>query len=261
VIACGEGLYGIPSRHVLEVARRREYPEEPVAGGAVLRHRDGALPFRSLAETIIRQRVDEPLVVVLGVGSSRVAFSVPAVLGEHDLVRQPVDELLGALAYINASATLDDGRLVLLLTMPGLLRHAERSAGGPLGEPRRIERPTRVLVVDDSEIVRDLVAQVLRGGGMEVETAPEGRTALERLAAALPDVVVADIEMPVMDGFELLRRIRAQWRALPVVLLTSKASPEDRRRAVELEASAHLIKSGFEEATLVETVQRLGRRR
>jgi two-component system chemotaxis sensor kinase CheA len=96
----------------------------------------------------------------------------------------------------------------------------------------------------------------LRGAGFEVHTAVDGSAALMVMQSMVPDAVVADVEMPIMDGFELLRRIRISWPQLPVIMLTTRASPEDRRHAVSLGANAHLVKSGFQEATLLQTVRR-----
>jgi CheY-like chemotaxis protein len=119
-------------------------------------------------------------------------------------------------------------------------------------------RRTRcVLVVDDSPIVRELVCSILRTADFVPETAPDGEAAWSALEQAQPDLVVSDVEMPGIDGFALLHRIRARWPQLPVVMLTTRGSDEDRRRAAALGADAYVVKSEFEESSLVETVRRL----
>jgi chemotaxis protein histidine kinase CheA len=253
VVDCGGALYGIPSRQVLEVFPYEQGAVEAVPGGEVLRRRDETLPYRSLPRLLTTAASDEVLVMVVAAGPRRWAIGCPALVGEFDLLRQPLDPLLARHPHLGASATLDDGRLVLLLAIAGLLRLEGRAAvAAPAAERRR----TRILVVDDSEIIRDLVAHVLRGAGFEVHTAIDGSAALMVMQSMVPDAVVADVEMPIMDGFELLRRIRISWPQLPVIMLTTRASPEDRRHAVSLGANAHLVKSGFQEATLLQTVRR-----
>jgi chemotaxis protein histidine kinase CheA len=256
VVDCGGALYGIPSRQVLDVQARAGVTVHKVAGGEVVRHRDESLPFRSLSALLEGADTAEPWVLIVAAGARRWALGCPALVGELELLRQPLDKLLAASPHLGASATLDDGRLVLLLSLPGLVR---LTGGAPRVRPAQRapqKKQARILVVDDSEVIRDLVAQVLRGAGFEVQTAADGGAALALIENALPDAVVADVEMPVMDGFELLRRVRQRWADLPVIMLTTRASAEDRRHAVALGANAHLVKSGFQEATLLSTVRR-----
>lgn len=255
VVECGGALYGVPSRQVLEVIPRVAGDIRVVPGGEVLRHREENLPYRSLAALLGSHVDEEPWVLILAAGVRRWAIGCPALVGEFDLLRQPVDRVLAGNQHVGASATLDDGRLVLLLATAGLVRLDAR-APGPRPTAPPAKRRRHILVVDDSEIIRDLVAQVLRGAGFEVQTAPDGGAALALIEASPPDAVVADVEMPVMDGFELLRRVRLSWPALPVIMLTTRSSVEDHRRAAQLGANAHLIKSVFQEATLLQTVRR-----
>jgi two-component system sensor histidine kinase and response regulator WspE len=130
-----------------------------------------------------------------------------------------------------------------------------RTGRGTLHPPARRRR--RVLVVDDSAVVRELVASILRTAELLPETASDGEAAWRTLEQGPPDLVLTDVEMPRLDGFGLLRRIRERWPRLPVVMLTTRGSEDDRRRAVALGADAYLVKSAFEEARLVETVRRL----
>jgi CheY-like chemotaxis protein len=256
VVDCGGTLYGFPSRNVLEVVKRSDYEVEAVAGGAVMHHREGPLPLRSLSTVLARREIEEPWILILVLNNRRLAFGAPSLVGEHELVRHAIDPVLASVGYLGASATLEDGRLVLLVAAAGLLRQSELRDINLLPAEAPVARRTRVLVVDDSPIIRELVSQILRSAGCEVSAAPEGKSALTQLDANPPDIVIADVEMPIMDGFELLRRIRTRSQHLPVILLTSRGSAEDRRQAVALGANAHLIKSGFQESTLLETVRR-----
>ena len=119
--------------------------------------------------------------------------------------------------------------------------------------------PASVLVVDDTAVVRELERSILEGAGYRVRTAADGRLALAALADAPADLVVTDVEMPNCDGLELTRAIRARpgLAGLPVVVVTSRASETDRRRAMEAGADAYLVKGDLDQRALLEVVGRL----
>jgi two-component system chemotaxis sensor kinase CheA len=119
--------------------------------------------------------------------------------------------------------------------------------------------PRRLLVVDDSATTRSLERSLLEAAGYEVLVSPDGSDAWRLLQEAGADLVVADIEMPHMDGFALCRAIRAsaRFRELPVVLVTALESDEDRRRGLDAGADAYLLKSAFDQETLLHTIAKL----
>jgi two-component system, chemotaxis family, sensor kinase CheA len=118
------------------------------------------------------------------------------------------------------------------------------------------QRARRVLVVDDSPIVRELLTEMLATAGLVVDAAEDGLAALRTMESVQPDLVLSDVEMPRMGGLELLRRIRGQNQRLPVVMLTTRGSAADRKAAAELGADAYLVKSDFEGSKLLDTVSR-----
>jgi CheY-like chemotaxis protein len=115
------------------------------------------------------------------------------------------------------------------------------------------------LLVEDSLIARDLERTILESAGYQVDVALDGIDALERLRTGIYDLIVADIEMPRMDGFALLERIRSQERTreLPVVVVTNRERPEDKRRGMELGADAYILKSSFDQSSLLDTIRQL----
>jgi CheY-like chemotaxis protein len=125
----------------------------------------------------------------------------------------------------------------------------------PRAEPLA-RRQRRVLVVDDSPIVRELVADMLHGVGLDVAMAEDGAAALREMESGVPDLVLSDVEMPGMDGLELLRRIRTKNQLLPIVMLTTRGSAADKKAAAELGANAYLVKSEFEGSKLIDAVSR-----
>jgi len=263
VFECGRGLWALPSRQVLGIVRLGPDVVETTAGGLALRYLDDALPLWSMTRALTFAAPAEPelwAVVVESPGRSS-AFAVPALLGEHELLRRPSDALVALNEHVAASAMLEGRGLVLLLLLSGLLRRAAAAARAPASSvpaaaPARRARRGRVLVVDDSVLTRDLVAQILSAAQLDVIPASNGREALTAIDAAAPDLVLADVDMPVMDGLDFLRAVRASRQDLPVIMLTSHGSAADRIRATELGANAYLVKSQFREEMLIETVRR-----
>jgi two-component system chemotaxis sensor kinase CheA/two-component system sensor histidine kinase and response regulator WspE len=249
-------LWGLPATAILEVQGLSEIERVEVAGGEAVRYRGQLLPLVSLSACLHGADASEPWVLIAQWGSHRVALRVGRVVGETELLRRPADRTLARLGPIAASAASADGRLVLLLSLELLLSMLSQASAVPVVAPAAMASRRRVLVVDDSATVRDLVCELLAEAGMEVRCAENGREGLSLLDEVSPEVVLSDIEMPVMDGFELLKEIRVRRPHLPVIMLTTRGSAEDRRRAATLGASAYLVKSEFEEATLLETLGR-----
>jgi two-component system chemotaxis sensor kinase CheA/two-component system sensor histidine kinase and response regulator WspE len=252
VVEVGGTLYGIPFRNIGEIVRAAEVPAAGAAGPRGAEPR----PLRSLSAALDAPLPadGEPWAVVLETARGPIAFAIPRVVGELDLLRHPLDPVLMSLGYLGASATLDDGRLVLILSVPGLVRRAESRPHAPPAGPRK--RP-RVLVVEDAPVVRAMLADVLADSGIDVETAGDGEAGLRAIERAEPALVLSDVDMPRMDGLALLRAVRRRPRRVPFVLLTARSSADDRRRAADEGADAFLVKSSFAAATLLETVKRL----
>jgi CheY-like chemotaxis protein len=148
-----------------------------------------------------------------------------------------------------------------VLDIPGLMEAAKSyhaQAQPTMAATGRKPRPA-VLLVEDSVITADIERALLEQAGYDVVVAGDGVEALARLGERRFDVVVADVEMPRMDGFTLLERLRgsADYARLPVVIVTSRHSPQDKRRGLELGASAYIGKGTFDQNVLLDTIQRL----
>jgi two-component system, chemotaxis family, sensor histidine kinase and response regulator WspE len=185
------------------------------------------------------------------------------VLGEFDLATRPLDPRLGRVADLAALALMPDGEPVVLLDTEDLMRGAlerERTLGRLQdAEGTASMRRRRVLVVDDSISVRELVRQLLSARGYEVQVAVDGMDAWSKLREWPCDLVVSDVDMPRMDGIELTRSIKQdpRLRSLPVVIVSYRDRPEDRRRGLEVHADAYLTKSDFQEHGFLDVVHSL----
>ncbi|MCS6882071.1 MAG: hybrid sensor histidine kinase/response regulator [Oscillochloridaceae bacterium] len=194
--------------------------------------------------------------VLTGGAQRPVALLVDELLDEREVVIKPLGTLLAPQRRFSGAVQLGDGNLVLLLNLAHLMQPGRNIA---LDTSTVTRRARRLLVADDSFATRELIRSMLQSAGYDVVVAVDGMDALEALRSEPIDLVVSDIEMPRLNGFELVTRIRAEPRFhhLPVVLVTSLASEEHRRRGLEVGAQAYIVKSQFDQQSLLEVVRRL----
>jgi chemotaxis protein histidine kinase CheA len=249
----GGALCALPAREVEAVVPINPSMMEQVGASPLLRYRGQGIPFLPLP--LFRADADSTRAAIVTHGGHRWAISLPDVVGDVELLRSPVDAAVSGLGPFAASGTLDDGRLVLVVSLDALLSNPRQVAHFSRA-PSRDRGRRRVLIVDDSPIVRDLLGELLSSVGLEVRTAGDGAAALQSLADHPVDLIVCDVEMPVMDGFELLRRLRDRADRVPVVMVTTRGSVSDRATAASLGADALIVKSEFENAQLLDTVRR-----
>ena len=203
--------------------------------------------------------------VVVRSGGGRVALAVSELLAEQEVVLRPIPGREGRFPLLSGAALLEDGRAALVLDTAAVLEAAGGAATSgdeSLGRAAAASdgrRKWRVLVVEDSITTRTLEQSILEAAGYEVATAVDGLDGLRSLQERPCDLVVADVDMPRMDGLALCRAVRAspQLKRLPFVLVTARESAEDRARGLEAGADAYLGKSSFDQQSLLETVRQL----
>ena len=206
---------------------------------------------------------DASRALVVEAANGRVAVACEEAIGEQEIVVKPLGRSLAGVSGYLGAAILSDGAIVLVLDPAHLVRRAARAPAAvrvDAGAEPDARQPPRVLVVDDQFTVRELQRSILHASGYRVEVACDGREALDALGAGEDfDMVVTDLLMPNMDGLQLLAAIRAdpEIASLPVVVVTSRGSEEDRRRGAEAGADAYIVKDEFDQQALLETVRRL----
>ncbi|HLG56490.1 MAG TPA: hybrid sensor histidine kinase/response regulator [Vicinamibacterales bacterium] len=202
-------------------------------------------------------------VIVIGDHGRAYGLVVDRLLGERELVVQPLDRQLGKVRDIAAGALMDDGSPVLIIDPEDLLRSADKliSEGRPTGVAQDSavvtgKKRKQVLVVDDSLTVRELERKLLVNHGYEVKVAVDGMDGWNAARAGDFDLVVTDIDMPRMDGIELVTLINsdARLKTRPVIVVSYKDREEDRRRGLEAGAAYYLTKGSFNDETLVQAV-------
>jgi two-component system chemotaxis sensor kinase CheA len=199
------------------------------------------------------------LVVVLGSAEKRMAFVTDEVLHEQEVLVKPLGKQLARVRNISGATILSSGEIVPVLNVSDLMQSAVKAApvfAGPVAEVS--EKRRAVLVVEDSITARTLLKNILEASGYYVRTAVDGIDAFTALKAGEFDLVVSDIEMPRMDGFDLTAKIRADKKLseLPVVLVTALESREDREHGIDVGANAYIVKSSFDQSNLLEVIRR-----
>jgi len=268
MVSVASQLVAIPLAYVERIRRVTPGDLRSAEGRAVLSSEDGPIPVVSLAR-LLQPLAERPHggeaveLVVLRTGPRRLAVVVDALLDTRELAVRPVRAGDARLPALRGAALLDSGRIALVVDPPALVAaglRADVGAGVTIAEappdapPRR-----RILVVDDSITTRTLERSILEAAGYEVLTAVDGDDGWRVLQEQGCDLVVADVEMPRMDGFALCEAIRGSRRhtALPVVLVTALESPEHRARGLEAGADAYVGKSSFDQQHLLETIRQL----
>ncbi len=264
VHAAGQ-TYAVPETVVERVVRLAPEDLRPVGGGVVAALDGEVLDVLSLARAL--DLPDAPAAspgerrpaVLLAPGGRRALVLVDGVEGEREVVVKGLGARVRRLRHVVGVTFLADGRLVPILGGAGLGERLRAPAGRApaLAEPSR--RRVRVVLAEDSLTTRTLEESILAGAGYEVVAAPDGEEAWRLLQERGADALVADVQMPRLDGLGLTRRVRAsrRHRDLPVVLVTGLASDDDRLRGLEAGASAYVVKSAFDQRVLLETLARL----
>ena len=223
-----------------------------------------AVAVQGLAETLGLTGGDgtKGPVVILADTSRRHAFQVDRMIGQRDVVLEALNPLLPHLPAVAGASVEPDGSILVVLDPPGLIqraRQARRSNGVMAPIERSSTQRRSILVVDDALTIRELQRSILERAGFDVRVATDGNHALSTLAEEPSDLVLTDIEMPNMDGFALTEAIRAHptLANIPVLILSSRSSDADRQRGLDVGADGYIIKSGFDEASLLTAVNRL----
>lgn len=201
-------------------------------------------------------------VVVIGRGKQSYALVVDAIRGEQSLAVQAIDPIFGKMRDISAAALLDDGEPVLILDVPDLLLSIDKllHEGGlhQLAQAGHAQqrRAKRILVVDDSLTVREMERKLLLARGFEVDVAIDGIDGWNVVRSGEYDLVITDVDMPRMDGIELVSLIKKDLHLhkLPVMIVSYKDRPEDRARGLSAGADYYLTKGSFHDETLLDAV-------
>jgi chemosensory pili system protein ChpA (sensor histidine kinase/response regulator) len=268
MVRAAAASFAIPSATVEQVLRVPS--DELVAlyekGVIAFQGRDYPLVYlrQLLGSRAATQIRDHNAVLLLRSGAQRLAVHVDELVGGREMVVKNIGPQLARIAGVAGATVLPDGGIVLIVNPAQLALRgaapAARTAVPDLREASARSAPL-IMVVDDSITVRKITGRLLEREGYRVLTAKDGIDALEQLKGELPAVMLVDIEMPRMDGFDLARNVRGDPRTMeiPIIVISSRTAPKHRSRAASLGVNAFLGKP-YEEAELVRQIAALAPR-
>jgi len=260
LVRVGSNLYAVPSTMIEQVMEMKEKQLHALRENGEAEWQGNHYPLHFLPHLLgDSQAVPEVRrrhwVLLLRSGSQRVAVQVDELEGNQEVVVKNIGAQLSRVVGIAGATVLGDGKVVLILNPVAL---ASRSGGvqgvlnaAPAPVVAEVHLPT-VMVVDDSLTVRKITSRLLAREGYQVILAKDGVDALEQLLDVTPDVILSDIEMPRMDGFDFVRNLRADenLKSLPVIMITSRTADKHRNYAFEIGANHYLGKPYDEDELL-----------
>lgn len=265
LVEAGGRSYAVPLADVDFVADRRQAKLSRVGNAALVEINETVIPAIDLATRLAAEsdRLDEESgwLLVTRTGGEPRALRVDALHGQQEIVVKPLGRYLSAASGVTGATILGDGQIALIIDVAEVTgRRAMVEAASQPAEPTPLDSGRigagTALVVDDSLSVRRVLARTLERHGWTTIQAHDGLDALAKVQAGGIDIVVTDIEMPRMDGFELISSLRrGGWQTLPVVVLTSRSSGKHRDKAIDLGANAYIVKP-FQEQELLQTLER-----
>lgn len=275
MVRIGEDSYAIPLSQIEGIVRASPYeletyyaPDAPLfeyAGVAYRLNYLGEFVHGVRSPNLVGHTLPLPVLLIRG-GEQHIAIQVDQLIGSREIVVKAVGAQLASVAGISGATILGDGSVVIILDVVAMLRAAsltqprvavsfDGAAALPAGETKRTRT---VMVVDDSVTVRKVTSRLLERHGYDVLLAKDGMDAIAKLEDARPDLMLLDIEMPRMDGFEVASLVRhnPNLEDLPIIMITSRTGEKHRERAFQIGVNAYMGKP-FQEDQLLETITEL----
>lgn len=263
--------YIVPTKAIIIAKRYTKNDIQMLGSKSVVLHENDRIAVINLAQ-LLGLRVKSAILdqnkffpcLILTDGRQKLAVIVDLVIGEYEGVLKPFGPQLKHVNNFSGAMLMGDGQVVPVLNPSEIVLSASVKAK-QLSESFSHESTAEdtsernILVAEDSITVRNMLRNILENAGFNVKTAVDGQQAFEFLSENTFDLVVSDVEMPRMNGFELTRNIKAHpdYSSLPVILVTALESAEDRQKGMEAGANAYIVKGSFEKSNLIETINRL----
>lgn len=257
-VMTGGQTFGVPSSIVIRTGRAARHELSELQAGLVIILNGEPIRWVALSE-ILGQRSSQRSTnsesapyLLIEQANTRIAVAVDEVDDESEVLLKPLGFPLNGLPGVWGGTIRADGSVQLLLDLASsALTTTADTAAPSRAEPKQARR---IMIVDDSPTTRAILRNVFTAAGYSVVTATDGLDALERLRSSSVQLVISDVEMPRLNGFDLTRQIKSKFN-LPVILVTGREKEEHRREGMEAGADAYVIKSTFEGQGLLEVVE------
>ncbi|MEW6614368.1 MAG: hybrid sensor histidine kinase/response regulator [Thermodesulfobacteriota bacterium] len=269
VVRAGECLFVLPTTNIERVLSVNKEDIKAVENRETIQLDGQVLSLVRLTEVLELSLQDTAAdsantlpVVVLASAEKRLAFSVDEIIDEQEVLVKSLGKQLSRVRNIIGASVLATGKVVPVLNVSDLMKSAVKVSAAPpritVAKKAAFEMRS-ILVVEDSITARSLLKNILEAAGYNIKTAIDGIDAFTALKTERFDLVVSDVDMPRMNGFDLTAKVRADRKLaeLPVVLVTALDSREHRERGIEVGANAYIVKSSFDQSNLLEVIRRL----
>jgi two-component system chemotaxis sensor kinase CheA len=277
MVSLGELTYIIPTSNVKMVVRVLEDEINTVENHETIRIGDDLIPLVSLADALgIPEKwnsnsagglggqvgTEYLSIVVLAYSEKRLAFRVDDVLEEQQVLVKGLGKMLNRVRNISGATILGSGKIVPVLNIADLMKSGSKVSGikkSRVGEETVMIKVGKILIAEDSITSRTLLKSILESAGYQVSTAVDGLDAFTKARSQDFDLLVSDVDMPRMNGFELTTKIKNdnKLNEIPVILVTALESREDREKGIEVGADAYIVKSSFDQGNLLEVIKKL----
>lgn len=264
-VKAGEMKYVIPTSKIERVIRVKKTDIKTVESKSTIPFNGGVIPLVNLTDILKFPHIGTDknyiLVMILGSLGNQIGFTIDEVIGEEEVLVKSFNKHLKRVRNISGATVLGSGKVIPILNVSDLIKSAFKET--PIiikqTDTQKEEKEKSVLVVEDSITSRMLIKNILETAGYNVKTAVDGMEGYTKLKEENFDLVISDVDMPRMSGFELTSKIRTDdiLSEKPVVLVTSLSKREDRERGMEVGANAYIVKSSFDQSNLLEVIDRL----
>ncbi|HOW75754.1 MAG TPA: Hpt domain-containing protein [Candidatus Competibacteraceae bacterium] len=275
LVQAGEGVFAIPLLSIEVVTRLKESEFQAYLTGEPVQHpySDRHYPVHNLGILVSSEHVlpfeevkdRRPPTLLFRSAEASAALQVEAVMGNQEIIVKPISPQFNGVPGISGATVLGDGRVVVVLELAALVRNIgsqrqkqmESRALRAARQEARQEKFT-IMVIDDSITMRKVTARILERHNIHAITAKDGLDAVAMLQTQVPDLAILDIEMPRMDGFEVVAHVRNQsnLRHLPIIMVTSRSGEKHRERAMSLGVNDYLTKP-YQEDQLMESIRNI----
>jgi chemosensory pili system protein ChpA (sensor histidine kinase/response regulator) len=275
LVNAGEGIFAIPLLSIEVVTRLKENEFQSYLAGEQILHQysDRRYPVHNLGILVGSEHIlpfeevkdRRPPTLLFRSAESSAALQVEAVLGNQEIIVKPISSQFNGVPGISGATVLGDGRVVVVLELAALVRnigsHRQKQAESRALRMARQEarqEKLNIMVIDDSITMRRVTSRILERHNIHAITAKDGLDAVAMLQTQVPDLAILDIEMPRMDGFEVVAHVRNQstLRHLPIIMVTSRGGEKHRERAMSLGVNDYLTKP-YQEDQLMESIRNI----
>ncbi|HNL26008.1 MAG TPA: hybrid sensor histidine kinase/response regulator [bacterium] len=254
--------FAVPMQAVAETLKIKHDDIIEVVEKKAIRLRNQLIPIVRLNEVVgyaaSDEERDERFLIIIHANGEKAGFVVDDIIDEREILVKSLPKQFAKVKHISSATVASNNEIIMVLHAPDLIRATKDFSVRE--QVQSIPKSARsILVVDDSLNTREIEKTILQAYGYDVETAKDGLDALEKIQQKKYDLVVTDLEMPAMDGLTLTSRIKseASYQHIPVVIVTSRDSAEDKRRGIEAGANAYIVKGSFDQTNLIDTVESL----